>query len=53
MSVDDIFFIYVIRSPPCLTFCLYQLDEKVHISIDFGQGSNISDQKMIVFTKAQ
>ena len=29
-------------------------DEKVvHVYIDFGQASNIDDQKTIVFTKAQ
>ena len=43
MSVDDIFlFIHIIQSP----HCVYQLDEKVHIWIDFGQASNKKNDRV-------
>ena len=45
MSVDDIFlFIHIIQSP----HCVYQLDEKVHIWIDFGQASNKKNDRVII-----
>ena len=35
------------------TYISYTDEKVVHVYIDFGHASNIDDQKMIVFTKAQ